>query len=145
MTTHTNPNKAPTGAVPVSATPKKTNPRKKHLDIDQICAWLEDGENITAVAKKCKVNRSTLNAFLAKPDNSARAMAARLDAAAAYADMAEDVIAKARSPLALAKARELAHHYRWRAGKHNPKHFGDKVQVEADVNMQVTKIVREFI
>ena len=33
----------------------------------------------------------------------------------------------------LAKARELAHHYRWRAAKIAPREYGDRVQVDQTV------------
>jgi hypothetical protein len=44
--------------------------------------------------------------------------------------MAEDVIAQAGEQFDLAKAKELAHHYRWRAKMANPREYGDKTSIE---------------
>ena len=39
------------------------------------------------------------------------------------------MIAAAKDALALGKARELAHHYRWRASKIAPRDYGDRMAV----------------
>ena len=36
----------------------------------------------------------------------------------------------AKDPFGLAKARELASHYRWKASKFSPREFGEKIEIE---------------
>jgi hypothetical protein len=51
-------------------------------------------------------------------------------AAQTYDEMAVEVVVEAADPFELAKAKELAVHYRWRAKAANPRKYGDKVQNE---------------
>ena len=54
---------------------------------------------------------------------------ANMVSAAAFDEMAEKAILGATDVLSLAKARELAQHYRWRASKRDVLGFGNKVAV----------------
>lgn len=63
------------------------------------------------------------------PEFAARAREARKSMARFWDDKAQQEIESARDPFALAKAKELAHHYRWRASKIAPKEYGEKVAV----------------
>ena len=55
-------------------------------------------------------------------------------------ERAGDVIQQAADPFELAKAKELAHHYRWRASKIAPRDYGDRIQ--ADVGGGVTLTIK---
>ena len=72
----------------------------------------------------------------ANPERSARAREARVTAAATYADKAELILSDATDPFQLARARELASHYRWRASKASPKEFGDKIEIEQNTTVR---------
>ena len=92
---------------------------------------MESGDTISSIAKECGKNRSTLCRWLnADPQRSARAQLARISAAAAWDEKAEDRIELAEDAFELSRAKELAHHYRWRASKIAPKEYGDKVEHE---------------
>ena len=49
----------------------------------------------------------------------------------------------AMEPFELAKAKELAHHYRWTAKCFSPQEFGDKIQAEIDgtLTVHIDKVV----
>lgn len=112
------------------------------IDLDEVVSRLESGETLTAIADSMKMARSTLCYRLDALGGSARVTAARTVAAAAYAEKAERVIKGAEDPFELAKAKELAHHYRWTAKCFNPGEFGDKVQ--ADLNHSFTVSVNKI-
>lgn len=101
------------------------------VGIEGICHKIHDGKPLVKIAREIGVSQGSLIAWLAAdPERSARAREARRATAQMWEEKAERVISLARTPLALAKARELAHHYRWRASKINPGDYGNKVQAE---------------
>ena len=116
-------------------------PRK--FDIDAVVQRLECGETLTAIASSLKMPRSTLSLRIEKSGGSARVAAARKVAAAAYAEKAETILMGAMEPFELAKAKELAHHYRWTAKCFSPQEFGDKIQAEIDgtLTVHIDKVV----
>lgn len=118
-------------------------PRK--FDLDAVVLRLECGETLTAIAKSLKLPRATLSLRIEKSGGSARVAAARKVAAAAYAEKAETVLNDATEPFELAKAKELAHHYRWTAKCFSPQEYGDKIQAEVDVTAQVTHVTRTIV
>lgn len=78
----------------------------------------------------------------ADPERPARVREARIAAARFYEERAGQVIEEADDQFSLAKAKELAHHYRWKASKASPKEFGDKVETvvsgSLDQNLSVS-------
>ena len=98
---------------------------------DNVIEALADGKTMTAIAQEIGVSIGVLSAWLSIGDErSARAREARSYAARIWDERAEDAIAEAKEPFELARAKELAHHYRWRASKIAPREYGDKVQAE---------------
>lgn len=98
---------------------------------EQILQRIEDGESISEIAQTFGVNRSTLWRWLeAEPQRSARAKLSRIISAEAYDEKAIEVIEMASDPFELARGKELAHHYRWRASKIDPRGYGDRQQIE---------------
>jgi hypothetical protein len=101
------------------------------LGIDALCEKLIAGCSQTKIAKDIGISIATLcNWIAADPERSARAREARIAAARSYDDIAEQVLVDATDPFGLAKARELASHYRWRASKSNPREYGDKIEID---------------
>lgn len=85
---------------------------------------------LSQIAQDADVALSTLIAWIAAdPDRSARVRDARRLAAEAWVEKAEQVLADAKTNFEFQKARELAHHYRWRASKISPQ-YNDKVVQE---------------
>lgn len=99
--------------------------------IDAVCEALFDRESLTAIAHKADVSIGSLLTWLeADPERSARAKEARVAMARYWDEKAEAGISGAADAFDLSKAKELAHHYRWRASKVAPRDYGDKVQQE---------------
>lgn len=82
-----------------------------------------------SIARNIGVSQGSLIAWIAADsERSARTKEARAHTALAWEEKAERGIAEASDPFELSKAKELAHHYRWRASKIAPRDYGDKVE-----------------
>lgn len=115
------------------------------LDIEAICASLREGTSLGKTAKDAGVSREYLSWWLNQDaSRSARARDARSAGASAWDEQAESVIAAAADPFELAKAKELAHHYRWRSSKLAPKQYGDKLELASDPESPLTVVVRRM-
>ncbi len=105
--------------------------------MDDLCAKVESGSTLTAFAESLGVETSTLTRWLdGDPQRSARAREARARAAATYDDMALRGIEEANDPFELARAKERAHHLRWRAAKVNPREYGEKIELGGEVGLK---------
>jgi len=103
----------------------------REFNEEDILARIEAGEMLGHIAEDHGCSRGTLTNWIAADiDRSVRAREARQRASAAWDEMATRGIAEAEDQFELAKAKELAHHYRWRASKIAPKDYGDKVTQE---------------
>lgn len=104
--------------------------------LDAVCERISEGLSLTDIAIEAGVSKGTLLAWLdAVPDRSARAREARAVSARHWDEQAEKELRDASDAFELAKARELASHFRWRAKSIAPKDYGDKVQLaDADGN-----------
>lgn len=99
--------------------------------MDSIVTMILNCESMTAIALSFGISKATLINFVySTPDHSARMFDARKQAALIWEEKAEEVIQQAADPFELTRARELAHHYRWRASKIAPHQYGDKIQAE---------------
>lgn len=99
--------------------------------LDQICADIADALPLADIAKRIGVNRGSLLTYIQKdPVRLARVSTIRAWTAKLWDERAEQVISDAVDSFALNKARELAHHYRWRAAKIAPADYGDRVTQE---------------
>lgn len=98
--------------------------------IEAVCAAILHPKPMHAIADEIGVSQGTLIAWIgATPERSARAREARAQTAQMWDDKATQAIEDADDQFELAKAKELAHHYRWRAAKIAPREYGDKVDV----------------
>ena len=110
--------------------------RLEEIGIDGLCERVLAGESLSSIAKSIDMYPSQLHAWVeADPERSARARAARIQSADAYADKAESVLLRANNAVEIAKARELAQHYRWMAKVRKPAEYGDRQQVDQNVNV----------
>lgn len=97
---------------------------------DRLCEAILTPMMLTEIALEWGVKVSTLRMWIAAdPARSARAREARKMAAMIYSEQAEKAIVDAVDELALKKARELAHHLRWKASKADPGEYGEKLEV----------------
>lgn len=127
------PKKAAPPPEPPKAKYQKPRPAQDKLDaagLDAICSHFKEGMGYGEISRKYGVGQARLFDWLAAvPERSARARAARSEAAASYEEQAARGIEEARDPFELAKAKELAYHLRWRASKVNPREYGEKLDV----------------
>jgi exopolyphosphatase/pppGpp-phosphohydrolase len=95
-----------------------------------ICEAILQPKPQRVIAEDLGVSSGSLVAWIAAdPERSARVREARAQTALMWDDKATHVIEEAKDQFELAKAKELAHHYRWRASKIAPREYGDKVDV----------------
>lgn len=120
--------------------------RKKQLDdigIDSICSRIIEGDSITEIAKSHDIEPTTLRAWLRSDD--ARYARAR-DAIEQSADTCdEQAFELLKTEKDVSRARELAHHLRWRAKIRNPKRYGDRVDMNIDGQLKHMDMTDEAI
>ena len=123
--------------------------RIEAFGIEAVCERLANGVTMTAIAEEIGVTIGKLSQWIASDEeHSARAREARIHAARIWDEKALSVIEQALDPFELQRAKELAHHYRWRASKTAPKDYGDKVTQEhtgADGGPIQARIAVEFV
>lgn len=101
--------------------------------IDEVCKLIVDGVILTDIAAEAGVSIGTLITWLdGDTERSARAREARAQSARTWDDKAARGIELAGNAFELARAREMAHHYRWRASKIAPREYGDRQIVAGD-------------
>lgn len=101
------------------------------LGIDAVCEALRAGKSYTDIAKTVGIKEAdpVFRWLNADTQRSALARAARATGAAAWDERAEQLVREAKTPMQFAKARELGHHFRWRAATLAPALYGQKQQV----------------
>jgi len=120
------------------ATPKRRGPPAlalatfDALGIEAICRIISEGGGIRDVAAAAGASHGSFLEWLSRnPDHSARVREARRLTAWHWDEQAEHAIRDApRDPIELARARELAFHFRWRAGKLNQAIYGERAAVD---------------
>jgi hypothetical protein len=119
--------------------------RLERFGNEALCEAVSNAQSLTSIANEVGVSIGSLLSWIdAVPERSARVREARIAMAKVWDERAEDEIRLAEDELSLKKAKEIAHHYRWRASKIAPKEYGDKVQQEvtgADGSPFVVKIL----
>lgn len=97
--------------------------------LDQVCESIVTGCTLTFVAADAGVSLTSLLTWVeANPERSARVREARAATGRLWDEKAETEIREATDEFELKKAKELAHHFRWRASKIAVKEYGDKIQ-----------------
>lgn len=101
------------------------------IGLDAIIDMIYDGNMLSDIARKIGVSKSSLNEWYSQGERLARINAARIAAAERWDELAVQVLTEAPSDKnEIARARELAQHYRWRASKLSPKLYGDRLTTE---------------
>lgn len=115
--------------------------------MDYVEQSISNGTTITKTCTSLGSNLSSLWNFLNHADNSdfsARIKAAMVKSAASFAEKGLEVLeqAKGGNMAEMSRAREIAQHYRWMAGKRNPREYGEKVQIDQTIieKKQIFKI-----
>lgn len=99
------------------------------------------GETYAKMSKTYNADVNTIYSWFHKKENIERYQAALSERAEFYAEKAEEFILNAPSDkVELMRARELAHHWRWRASKSNPKRYGDSSKIELAGKLEVKQI-----
>lgn len=126
--------------MPASATkPGEAEARIDKLGLEALCDRLVAGETMTSICKSINVTKGSMGRWVAlNEDRQARVREARIASAEAFDELAEVGIRNAKNPLALARARDLAHHYRWRSSKVDPRRYGDKLELAGDKDAPLT-------
>lgn len=120
----------------VSVKPGEAEAILNAFGLEALCDRLVSGETQTAICKSLGITKGSLSRWVSlDAERQTRVREARIEAAQAFDDLAEEVIKKARGKDGIAKARELAHHYRWRASHANPREYGEKLQVDQTTNI----------
>lgn len=120
------------------------------MGIDEICELISSGKSQRQIADELSINPAHFSKWLAADvQRSARAREARVLSAAHWDLQAERVLIDSDETLpgSIAKARELASHYRWRAKSYDKNQYGDKISTElsGSLDIQVTRIERVVI
>ena len=101
--------------------------------IDEIIEMLHEGDSYRTIAEKLGVKLTTLADYTSNAEHSARVREALKYSASTFDDKAEKVLLEAEShPVEMARAKELAQLYKWRASKRNPRDYGDTVDITSD-------------
>lgn len=97
---------------------------------------------MTQIAADACVSVGSLLAWIAADsDRSARVREVRTAMALTWDEKAEAAISYARDEFELRKAKELGHHYRWRASKIAPRDYGDRIAHEHSGKVGLEQLV----
>ena len=115
---------------------KKTQKEVLIENAEEVIEMIREAKTHKEICKKFGVNAKYLYDFLTDSSYSARVKEAQKESAETITAKAEEVLMqleKGCDTAEIARARELAHHYRWLAAKKNPQRFGDSTKIQAEV------------
>lgn len=115
---------------------KKTQKEVLIENADEVIEMIREAKTYEEIQKKFGVHPKYLSDFIVNSEYSARVRDAQKESAETIAAKAEKVLLeleKGCDTAEIARARELAHHYRWLAAKKNPQRFGDSTKIQAEV------------
>ena len=119
-------------------TPRKRKPNKpsaaqQTLDkygIDAVIDDIAERIQLIGISRKVGVSMTALmNWINQNEERSARVHDMRRQMAKIWDEEAERGIKEAPDEFELKRAKELAHHYRWRSSKTAPREYGDKLSI----------------
>lgn len=110
--------------------------------LDYICDRIAEGAYMAAIAHDLGITPGSLTLWVqADPKRSVRVRELRSAMAIIHEESAEQGIAQASDAFELARAKELAHHKRWRASKVAPRDYGDKQAPEPEGENSTVNII----
>jgi transposase-like protein len=99
------------------------------IDLDWMCDRIAGGASMADLARHYGIDTGQFSVWCAADaQRSARIKSARAISAAHWDEKAERGLEGAEDQFELSRAKEMAHHYRWRASKISPD-YGDKSTV----------------
>lgn len=137
--------------------PAKKGEQKAKLDaigIDAVCEMILNDMSYAAIGAKFQMTAPSVAQWLdADPLRSARARDARVRSAAKCDELALAALQEISddgSNAMVARQREIASHYRWRAKVRNPREYGDAIKIDGDLKVtqtieQVDAKIAEFL
>ena len=115
----------PGAAKYLAAAPKPTAGRLSDEDLEIILDQIVAGVTLTELASRYGCSTRWVCEFLDHPSRSARVIEARRMSARIWDELAEQEIRNAAGEITeIARARDLASHYRWRAAAIAPREYG---------------------
>src|ERR1700722_17134470 len=127
------------------STPPVAQDKINAYGLDAVCDDILNGKSLREIARNLGVDIAQICRWKAQPQHSARVSDAMAATAEYWDQVAVDGIAQARDAFELAKARELALHYRWRASKIAPKLYGDRQQIEGKLTVDWAQVCQESV
>lgn len=101
--------------------------------VEAVCEAIGEGRALRLIAEDAGVSVGSLVTWIeADPERSARVRESRAAMARYWDELSEEVLRNAPDDFELKKAKELSHHYRWRASKVAPREYGDRIQHSND-------------
>ena len=114
--------------------------------VDAVCEAIGDAKSMTAIAQEIGVSIGSLLTWIeADTERSARVRESRAVMARYWDEKSEKVLEEAPDEFGLKKAKELSHHYRWRASKIAPRDYGDRMTLAGDKENPLTTVPDEQI
>ncbi len=113
--------------------------------VSVLCERLTSGAMMTHLAGEIGISIGALIAWIAAADErSVRVREARSAAAQVWDEKAETVLLGAPADKdEIARAKELAQHYRWRASKMRPREYGDRIELSGEVGIKDLSVLIE--
>ena len=135
--------KAPKNPQRPGRPPKATTPPDTYhgMHLDSYIDRISSGDSVAKIADELGVARNALHQWLAHETRLDRYLAAQTASADAIMDKAETAILNEN--MDIARARELANHYRHVAKARNPRRWGDKQQIEMSGELATRNLTDE--
>ena len=123
---------------------EKSSPIPPGLSTEEVIDFVEAGESLSSISTRLGVSRRSLCRWMRAEGAWQAYLDARQDAAEAYDEMALQVLRDAGDTKEeIARAREMASHYRWRAKSLNQQTYGDRqsIEVKTDISQMTDEQV----
>lgn len=115
---------------------KKTSAEKLHERASEVIDMLENDVNYRNIAQKIGVDLADVSNFVNHSQHSVRAREALQNSADRAFDKAEEAILEIQddaTQAAVARQKELAHHFRRKAAVKNKNKFSDSHKIQAEI------------
>lgn len=98
--------------------------------LEAICDAIAEGVTLRRLCEAMGVERGSLRRWVALDKARQQQFEqARIDAASAFEELADEELEHAADPFELAKAKERGYHWRWRASMADPRRYGNRTEI----------------